>query len=39
VHIKLENFTKSKEIGGMGIETSEGRTVDLSTDEHGIINL
>jgi hypothetical protein len=38
VHIKLENFTKSKEIGGMGIETSEGGTVDLSTDEHGIIN-
>jgi hypothetical protein len=39
VQIKLEqNFTKSKEIGGMGIETSKGGTVDLSTDEHGIIN-
>jgi hypothetical protein len=39
VHIKLEqNFTKSKEIGGIGIETSEGETVDLYTDEHGIIN-
>jgi hypothetical protein len=39
VHIKLEqNFAKSKEIGGIGIETSEGGTVDLSTDEHGIMN-
>jgi hypothetical protein len=39
VHIKLEqNFTKSKEIGEIGIETSEGGTVDLSTDGHGIIN-
>lgn len=39
VQIKLEqNFTRSKEIGGIGIETSGGGSVDLSTDEHGIIN-
>ena len=39
VQIKLkQNFAKSKEVGGMGIETSGGGTVDLSTDRHGIIN-
>jgi hypothetical protein len=39
VQIKLEqNFTKSEKIGGIGIQTSDGGSVDLSTDEHGIIN-
>ena len=33
-----QNFTRSKEIGGIGIETSGGGLVDLSTDEHGIMN-
>jgi hypothetical protein len=39
VHIKKkQNFAESKEVGGMGIETSGGGNVDLSTEEHGIIN-